>query len=112
MVSRFRPFGRIATPPEGLDAVLDIAAELVGFPLRAGSNIAGAAQQTFQGVKQGLDLPKNVAGVPADPGTVANGALTGIAAIGQGIAGAFNGLIQAATETGNGVKSQIDALIR
>lgn len=113
MVNGFRlGLGRIPSPLQGADALLDIFAELAQFPARAGSNAAGAIQGALQGVKTGIDLPKNAAGIPADPGTVVNGGLTGAAAIGQGVAGVFNGVVQAATETGNGVKSQIDALIR
>lgn len=105
-------FGRIPSPLEVLDAGLDSVAEVVKLPARLGANIGIAAQSTAQKIGSGVDKPKDYAEIPAPPDVVAGGALDVVTGVAGGVVETVGGVLGAIQATGEGIKSQLDQLVR
>ena len=105
-------FGKIPTPLEVVDAGLDSAAEIVQLPARLESSLATATQHTAEKVKAAIDKPKNYSEVPAPPGTVMEGGLDAAASLAGGVVEGISGIFNAVQQTGEGVKKQLDQLVR
>lgn len=105
-------FPKIPTPLEIADAGLDTVAEVAALPARLLNNLAGTVQQTAQGIEAGINRPKNAGGVPASPDQIIGGALDVANAVLGGAVSGINGVLKAVQDTGQGVKGQIDTLVR
>ena len=112
MTLNSRLFGRIPSPLEILDAGLDSVAEVIQLPARLGANLGTAAQHTAQTLQGAVDKPKNYAEIPAPPDVVAGGGLDAVAGVAGGIVEGVSGVFQAIQETGNGIKGQLDQLVK
>ncbi|MDO8750927.1 MAG: hypothetical protein Q7K03_07270 [Dehalococcoidia bacterium] len=99
-----RILGKIPSPLEVVDAGLDTVAEVVQLPARAGSNLFMSGQKATDRIKSAIDKPKEYSQAPAPPDVVA-GAASGVV---EGIGGIFDAL----QKTGEGVRKQIDGLIK
>ena len=95
-----------------VDAGLDSVAEVIQLPARLGSSLANTAQQTAQRVQAAIDKPKNYSEVPAPPGTVMEGGLDAAAGLAGGVVEGISGVFSAVQQTGEGVKRQLDQLVR
>ena len=107
-----RLFGRIPSPLEVVDVVVDSVAEVVELPARALSNVAGAGEHAFAGVKKAIDLPKDTPEIPPPPGTVVQGGVNVLASAGSGIFEGVGGVFKAVQDTAEGIKGDIDRLMR
>lgn len=107
-----RLFGRIPSPLEVVDAGLDSVAEVAQFPARALSHVASSTQHAAEGVKAGIDQPKNYSEIPAPPDVIVNGGLEAASKLAGGVIEGVSGVFDSIQETGMGVKGQIDALVR
>lgn len=106
------PFGKIPSPLELADAVLDSVAEVVQLPARVAGNVTGAIQHGAEGIKQGIDKPKAQAQVPATPDVIIQGGLDAAAGAAQGVVEGVSGVFKAVQETGEGVRRQLESLRR
>ena len=105
-------FPKIPTPLELVDAGLDSVAEVAALPARLLDNLAGTVQQTAKGIEAGINRPKNAGGVPASPDQIIGGALDIANAVAGGVVQGINGVLKSVQQTGEGVKGQIDTLVR
>ena len=105
-------FGKIPTPFEVLDAGLDSVAEVLQLPARLGGNLAMAGQRAADRVRGAIDKPKNSSEAPAPPGVVAEGGLDAAAALAGGVVESVGSVFESLQQTGEGVKSQLDHLVR
>ena len=107
-----RILGKIPTPLEVVDAGLDTVAEVVQLPARVGSNLFNTGQKTADRIKTAVDKPKEYAQVPAPPDVVLEGGLDLVAGAASGVVEGIGGIFDALQKTGEGVRRQIDGLIR
>lgn len=107
-----RLFGRIPSPLEAVDAALDSAAEVIKFPGRLVENVAHGVEGGSRSVQSAIDGPKNYAEIPAPPDVIIQGALNAAQGLANGLVEGVGGIFDAVKETGEGVKSQIDTLVR
>lgn len=107
-----RFLGRIPTPLEVVDAGLDSVAEVVQLPARVGSKVFMSGQQTAERVNQAIGRPKEYAEVPAPPDVILQGGLDAVTGLASGVADGIGGVFDALQQTGEGIKRQLDALIR
>lgn len=105
-------FPKIPTPLEVADAGLDTVAEVVALPARLLNNLGATVQQTAQGIETAINRPKNAGAVPASPDVIIGGALDAANALAGGVIQGINGVLKSVQQTGEGVKGQIDSLIR
>ena len=105
-------FPRIPTPLELADAALDSAAEVVLVVPRVVSSLAHTVEQTAQGLGQAISKPKDMAAVPAPPDAVIGVGFDAAGALVNGVMTGITGVVDAVKKTGDGVKAQIDPLIR
>ena len=108
MNNRF--LGKIPSPLELVDAVLDSVAEVAQLPAKLAGNVAHAVEQGSQGIQAGIAKPKDVAAVPAPPDTIIQGALDAATGAANGIVTGISGAFKAVQETGEGVRRQLDSL--
>jgi hypothetical protein len=107
-----RFLGKVPTPLEVVDAGLDTVAEVIQLPARAGSNLFNTGQKTADRIKAAIDKPKEYAQVPAPPDVVIEGGLDLVAGAASGVVEGIGGIFDAVQKTGEGVRRQIDGLIR
>ncbi len=105
-------FGKIPTPLEVVDAGLDSVAEVVQLPARLMANLGQSGVTTAQGIKSAIDGPKNQAEIPASPDVVIQGALNSVTSVAAGVVDGISKTVQSVQETGEGVKAQLDQLLR
>ena len=106
-----RFLGKVPTPLEVLDTVLDAGAEVAQLPARVGSNLFLAGKETMDGVNAAIEQPKVAGEVPAPPNVVLRG---GVAAVTSVVSGAVKGLgggLDAVRQTADGVRRHIDGLV-
>ncbi len=108
----FPRFPRVPSPLEGVDAGLDVVAEVVGLPARVAASIGHTLEQTAQGVGRAIAKPKDAGAVPAPPDVIVGGALEAVTSIAGGVVDSITGVVSALQQTGEGVKRQIDALVK
>ena len=106
------PLGKLPSPLELADTVLDSVAEVVQLPARVAANVTGAIQHGAEGIKQGIEKPKAQAQIPATPDVVIQGGLDAAAGAAQGIVEAAGGVFKAVQDTGEGVRRQLEGLRR
>ncbi|MDP3063427.1 MAG: hypothetical protein Q8O40_09500 [Chloroflexota bacterium] len=104
--------GKVPTPLEVVDSLLDNVGDLVKLPARVGTKTLTAGAEAFSGVKSALDRPTEYADVPAPPDVVVQGAVDGLASIGGGVVKGITGIFDGLKETGDAVKGNLDALIK
>jgi hypothetical protein len=107
-----RFFGKVPTPLEVADAGLDTVAEVLQLPARAGSNLFTTGQRTAERIKTAIDRPKEFSQVPAPPDVVLEGGLDVISGAASGVVEGVSGIFDAVQKTGEGVRRQIDGLVR
>lgn len=105
-------FPAVPSPLEVADAALDSVAELIQVVPRAGAAVGQAGVEMAQGIKAAIDKPKNQSEVPATPDVVISGALDTVNAVVGGVAKGVSGVFGAIQETGEGIKGQLDQLVR
>ena len=105
-------FGKIPTPLEVVDAGLDSVAEVIKFGPRLMANLGQSAATTAQGISSAIDMPKNQAEIPASPDVVIQGALNTLTSVAGGVVDGISKGVQSVQETGEGVKGQLDQLLR
>ncbi len=105
-------FGKIPTPLEVVDAGLDSVAEVFKFPTRLMANLGQSQITTAQGINTAIDMPKNQAEIPASPDVVIQGGINTLTSLASGVADGISKGVSAVQETGEGVKSQLDQLLR
>lgn len=105
-------FSKIPTPLEVADAGLDSVAEVFKLPARLMANLGQSAATTAQGINTAIDMPKNQAEIPASPDVVISGAVNTVTSLAGGFVDGISKSVQSVQETGEGVKSQLDALLR
>ncbi len=108
----FRLGTKIPTPLEIADAALDSVAEVAQFPARLVGNVAAASQQGARSVEAAIAKPKDVAAVPAPPDVIVSGAADAVSGVANAAISGVTGVFKSVTDTGEGVKRQIDALIK
>ncbi len=107
-----RILGKIPTPLEVVDAGLDTVAEVVQLPARAGSNLFMSGQKATDRIKSAIDKPKEYSQAPAPPDVVLQGGLDVVAGAASGVVEGIGGIFDALQKTGEGVRRQIDGLIK
>ena len=107
-----RFLGKLPTPLEIVDAGLDTVAEVVQLPARAGSNLFNSGQKATDRIKAAIDKPKEYAQAPAPPDVVLEGGLDVVAGAASGVVEGVGGLFDAVQKTGEGIRRQIDSLVR
>jgi hypothetical protein len=107
-----RFLGKVPTPLEVVDAGLDTVAEVIQLPARAGSNLFNTGQRTADRIKAAIDRPKDYAQVPAPPDVLLEGGLDALSGAASGVVEGIGGIFDAVQKTGEGVRRQIDGLIR
>lgn len=107
-----RFLGKIPSPLEVVDAGLDTVAEVAQLPARAGSNLFNSAQKATDRIRAGIDKPKEYSQVPAPPDVVIEGGLDVVAGAASGVVEGVGGIFDAVQKTGEGIRRQIDGLIR
>ncbi len=105
-------FPKVPTPLEGVDAGLDVVAEVVTLPARVAASLGHTIEQTAQGVGRAIAKPKDAGPVPAPPDVIVGGALEAATSIAGGVVDGITGVVGAFQQTGEGVKAQIDALVK
>lgn len=105
-------FGQIPTPLELVDAGLDSVAEVVKLPARLMANLGQSGVTTAQGISAAIDGPKNQSEIPASPDVVIQGALNTVTSVAGGVVDGIQKGVQSVQETGEGVKSQLDQLLK
>ena len=105
-------FGKIPTPLEVADAGLDSVAELFKFPSRLMANLGQSGITTAQGISSAIDMPKNQAEIPASPDIVIQGAISTVTSVASGVVDGITKGVLSVQETGEGVKGQLDQLLK
>lgn len=105
-------FGKIPTPLEVVDAGLDSVAEVVKLPARLMANVGQSGITTAQGISSAIDMPKNQSEIPASPDVVIQGALNTLTSVAGGVVDGISQGVKSVQETGEGVKGQLDQLLR
>ncbi len=105
-------FPRIPTPLELADAALDTVAEGVLVVPRVVASLGHAVEQTAQGVGAAISKPKDMAAVPAPPDAVIGVGFDAAGALVGGVMTGITGVVDAFKKTGDGMKAQIDPIIR
>ena len=107
-----RFLGKVPTPLEVVDAGLDTVAEVVQLPARVGSKVFTSGQQTADRINQAIGRPKDYAEAPAPPDVILQGGLDAATGLASGVVEGIGGVFDALRQTGEGVKHQLDSLIR
>jgi hypothetical protein len=107
-----RILGKVPSPLEIVGGGLDTVAEVVQFPGRAARNVLGAGQGALDRVVGAVDRPKGYGDIPAPPDVVAEGALDAVTGVASSIVEGVGGLFTAVQDTGDGIKRNIDRVVR
>jgi hypothetical protein len=107
-----RLLGKVPSPLEIAGTGADTVAEVVQLPGRAVSNILGAGQGIVDGIVRAVERPKSYADIPAPPDVVVEGALDAVTGVGSGIIEGVSGVFQAVQDTGDGVRRNLDRIVR
>jgi len=106
-----RLLGKVPTPLEVLDTVLDAGAEVIQLPARVGSNLAAAGKETMDGVNAAIEQPKAAGEVPAPPDVVLRGGVAAVSSVVSGAMKGVGGVLDAARQTADGVRRHVDGLV-
>lgn len=112
MMGRDARLPKLPTPFEVADAGLDSIAEVIKLPGRIISSIARGVGDAADGFNAGVGKPQSYAEVPAPPDVVLSGAVDSATGVVNGLIRSVTGAINSIVQTGEGVRSEIDQIVR
>lgn len=104
--------GNIPSPMEVVDAALDSVGEVLLLGPRMAANLGQSVAATARKIEGDIRQPIDEGGIPASPGTVISG---GIGVVVDVVSGGVNVVgegLESIRQTADGVKGQLDALVR
>lgn len=104
--------GKIPTPLEAVDAVADVANQVASTPLRVVGNMTQAVATMAKNLEGDLARPREYAEIPPPPDVLIQPIFSGVGHIVTGTMGVVKGAFDGVVETVEGVRREVDTLIR
>lgn len=104
--------GKVPTPLELGDTVADVANQVACTPLRVVGNMTEAASRMAKNLEADMARPREYAEIPPPPDVLIEPVFSGVSHIVQGVMGVVKGGIDGVVETVEGIRREVDTLVR